>query len=111
MGHQETAEPISGEMTALVRYVAGALAAPLPAEVVEKGKHHILDSLAAILSGSHMRPGELAAAYVQQQGGSPDCTVIGTSILTNAPNAALANGMAGHADETDDSHFRGRYHP
>src|SRR5262249_60848652 len=24
---------------------------------------------------------------------------------------ALANGMAGHADETDDSHLRGRFHP
>ena len=23
----------------------------------------------------------------------------------------MANGMAGHADETDDSHLRGRYHP
>lgn len=111
MGHQETAEPISGEMTELVRYVAAALTSELPAEVAEKGKHHILDSFAAIISGSRMRAGELAAAYVAQQGGRPDCTVIGTTILTNAPNAALANGMSGHADETDDSHFRGRFHP
>ncbi len=111
MGLQEAVEPISSEMTDLVRYVTGALSAPLPPDVAEKGKHHILDSLAAILSGSRMRAGELAASYVKQQGGSPDCTVIGSSFLTNAANAALANGMAGHADETDDSHFRGRYHP
>ncbi|WP_446916816.1 MmgE/PrpD family protein, partial [Klebsiella pneumoniae] len=26
-------------------------------------------------------------------------------------HAALANGMMGHADETDDSHLGGRFHP
>jgi 2-methylcitrate dehydratase PrpD len=31
--------------------------------------------------------------------------------MVPAEFAALANGMAGHADETDDSHLRGRFHP
>ena len=46
----------------------------------------------------------MAARYVESLGGKPQATVIGTSILTSSVNAALANGMAAHADETDDSH-------
>ena len=37
--------------------------------------------------------------------------LIGTPLVVPAETRALANGMAGHADETDDSHLRGRYHP
>jgi 2-methylcitrate dehydratase PrpD len=32
-------------------------------------------------------------------------------VITAAANAALANGMLGHADETDDSHARSQTHP
>jgi 2-methylcitrate dehydratase PrpD len=37
--------------------------------------------------------------------------VIGSRILTTAVNAALANGMLAHADETDDSHAPSLTHP
>jgi 2-methylcitrate dehydratase PrpD len=37
--------------------------------------------------------------------------VIGTNITTTAEHAALANGMLGHADETDDSHAPSLCHP
>ena len=36
---------------------------------------------------------------------------MGTSLVVPAETAALANGMAAHADETDDSHLGGRFHP
>ena len=42
---------------------------------------------------------------------SKEATVVGTALLVPAEFAALANGMAGHADETDDSHLGGRFHP
>jgi 2-methylcitrate dehydratase PrpD len=64
-----------------------------------------------MLSGSRLKPGELAAAYVDRLGGRPEATVIGTRIVTSAVNAALANAMMGHADETDDSHLAGLFHP
>jgi len=92
-------------------YIAGAAARPLPPEVEQKTKDHVLDTFAAILSGSRLRPGEVAAAYVGRLGGTPESTVLGTALLVPAELAALANGMAGHADETDDSHLRGRFHP
>ena len=95
----------------LAGYIAGTMARELPADVVAKTKLHVLDTLAAMLSGSRLKPGELAAAYVDRLGGRPEATVIGTHIVTSAVNAALANGMMGHADETDDSHLAGRFHP
>ena len=103
--------PISTESTALSEYIAAAANRELPPEVVAKTKHHVLDTLAAILSGSRLRAGRLAATYVQRVGGAPEATLIGTSLLVPAESAALANGMAGHADETDDSHLAGRFHP
>jgi 2-methylcitrate dehydratase PrpD len=95
----------------LAAYIGGAVSASVPAEVIEKAKHHTLDTLAAAISGAHLVPGKLALKYVQTLGGAPECTVIGASFLTNPVNAALANGIMAHADETDDSHLGGRFHP
>jgi 2-methylcitrate dehydratase PrpD len=102
---------ISPVTTALCDYVAEALGREMPPEVVAKTKLHTLDTIAATVSGSQLNPGKLAARYVAGLGGKPQATVIGTQILTSAVNAALANGMAAHGDETDDSHLRGRFHP
>jgi len=102
---------VSAVTRALSDYIAGTPQRALPAEVVAKTKLHVLDTLAAMLSGSRLKPGALAAAYVNRVGGRPAATVIGTPIITSAVNAALANGMMGHADETDDSHLAGLFHP
>jgi 2-methylcitrate dehydratase PrpD len=102
---------ISSECASLSEYISAAADRELPSEVVTKTKHHILDTLAAILSGSRLRAGELAARYVERLGGTAEATVIGTSLMVPAEWAAMANGMAGHADETDDSHLGGRFHP
>jgi 2-methylcitrate dehydratase PrpD len=95
----------------LSEYIAAAATRELPPPVVEKTGHHILDSLAAIISGSRLKAGELAIRYVQRLGGAAEATLIGTPLVVPVESAALANAMAGHADETDDSHLRGRYHP
>jgi 2-methylcitrate dehydratase PrpD len=102
---------ISPLTATLAQYVAGAADRVLPPEVVVKTKQHILDTLAAILSGSRLKPGEMAVRYVATLGGVAEATVIGTKLVTSAAHAALANGMMGHADETDDSHLGGRFHP
>lgn len=104
-------QTISAESAALAEYIAATVDRELPPAVAEKTKHHILDTIAAILSGSRLRAGRLAAAYVERFGGAPEATVLGTSLVVPAEAAALANGMAAHADETDDSHLGGRFHP
>lgn len=92
-------------------YISEAARQPLPADVAEKTAFHVLDTLAAILSGSRLRAGLLASKYVAEFDGAGPATVIGTRISAPADQAALANGMAGHGDETDDSHLEGRFHP
>jgi len=102
---------VSPVTAALARYVAATADRVLPAEVAARTSLHVLDTLAAMVSGSRLKPGEMAARWIDSLGGRPQATVAGTAIVTSAVAAALANGMAAHADETDDSHLRGRFHP
>jgi 2-methylcitrate dehydratase PrpD len=102
---------ISVPMRELSEYIASALTRALPDAVVEKARHHILDTLAAMVSGTGLKPGRLAISYAQAQGGTPEASVVGTRLRVSAVNAALANGMLAHADETDDSHAPSRTHP
>ncbi len=107
----KTPSPISPVMQQLSAYIASALRKPLPPAVTEKTKHHVLDTLAAMVSGSRLLPGKTAISYVKTLGGAKEASVIGTRCVTTAINAALANGMLGHADETDDSHAPSLCHP
>jgi 2-methylcitrate dehydratase PrpD len=109
--HDQSGIEISHESHVLSEYIASTLDRDIPRDVAIKTKYHVLDTIAAILSGSRLRAGRLAAAYVGSIGGNPEASVIGTSLVLPAGSAALANGMAGHADETDDSHLAGRFHP
>ena len=102
---------ISTVMRELSAYIAGALKKQLPKEVADTGKHHLLDTLAAIVSGSRLLPGRKAIAYVRDLGGARQASVVGTRILSSTVNAAFANGMMAHADETDDSHAPSLSHP
>jgi 2-methylcitrate dehydratase PrpD len=87
----------------LVEYMLAARSAKLPPEVIQKGKSHLLDSFAAIVSGSTLKPGKLGFEHARAQGGKEECSVLGTTLRTTPILAAFANGMSGHADETDDS--------
>jgi len=91
-------------MSRLTAYIAAALRAPLPEVVLEKAKHHFLDTLASIISGARMPPSEKVLAYARTMGQSDQATVIGASMTAAAVDAALINGMLAHADETDDPH-------
>jgi len=104
-------DDISHVMKDVSEYISEALSKPLPDEVAEKAKHHLLDSIAAMVSGSTLKPGRYAVQYIREQGGAPEAQVINSDILTSAVNAAWANGMLAHADETDDSHAPSTSHP
>ena len=95
----------------LARYMAEARQRTLPPHVAREGKHRILDSLAAMVSGAHLKPGEMAIRFARAQGGAAEASVLTTDIRTSAINAALVNGMFGHADETDDFEPVTKAHP
>jgi 2-methylcitrate dehydratase PrpD len=98
-------------MNTLASYMAAARSRALPEEVVEPAKYHLIDTLAAMISGSELPPGQAAQRYIREHAGKGGTTVV-ASALTAAPlDAALANGVMAHADETDDSHNESRSHP
>ena len=105
------AQSVSPVMTTLSGYMAGAKDRALPPDVVENAKHHILDTFAAMLSGSELPPGRAALALARAQAGRPVATVVGSNILTGPIDAALVNGVLAHSDETDDSHGPSQSHP
>jgi 2-methylcitrate dehydratase PrpD len=107
----EAAQGVSPVMDKLSRYMSEASERALPDEVVEKAKHHILDTLAAMISGSEIRPGRAAIEFVRAYGGKEVATVVASNIVCGPIEAALANGVLAHADETDDSHGPSRSHP
>jgi len=95
----------------LVRYMVEARERALAPHVAREARHRILDTLAAMVSGAHLKPGEMAIRYARAQGGVEEASVLTTDIRTSAINAALVNAMFGHADETDDFHPATKAHP
>jgi len=102
---------ISPLMTTLSTYMADAGTRPLPEAVVEKTKQMILDTLAAAISGSELPPGRFAINFARTYGGDRVATVAGSTVVCGPIEAALANGMLAHSDETDDTHPPSQSHP
>lgn len=103
---------VKADVTArLARYMVAARDTALPEAVELACKHRILDTLGAMVSGSRMTPGEMAVKYVRTLGGQPQASVVGASFRTTTVNAALANAMCAHADETDDFEPVTKAHP
>jgi 2-methylcitrate dehydratase PrpD len=106
------AETTAGpQMMALSAYMSAARAGALPADVTEQAKHHLLDTLASIISGARLAPGVAAQRYLGMYVGLGSATIPGTALSAPPLEAALANGVMAHADETDDSNNAGRWHP
>jgi len=104
-------EPDADITGRLARYMVEERSRTLPPKVALEGKHRILDTLGAMVSGAHLKPGEMAIKYIRAQGGVPEASVLTTDIKTSAVNAAMANAMLAHADETDDVELVTKTHP
>ena len=108
---QTAAQGVGPVMSALSGYMAAAKDRALPPDVAEKAKYHILDTFAAMLSGSELPPGRAALALARAQAGRAVSTVVGSNVLAGPMDAALVNGVLAHSDETDDSHGPSQSHP
>src|SRR5215472_11003917 len=105
------ADKVSPVMAKLSAYMSEVGGRALPDEVVEKTKHHILDTFAAMISGADLPPAHIALKFAQAHTGEKVATVAASNIVCGAIDAALANGMLAHSDETDDSHAPSHSHP
>lgn len=106
-----SAQETSSVMERLSTFMSEASSRALPDEVVEKTKQHVLDSLAAMISGSELPPGRTALEFAHSYGGREVATVVASNFLCGPIEAALTNGVLAHADETDDSHSPSQSHP
>ena len=102
---------VSPVMAKLSTYMSEASSRALPEEVIEKTKQHVLDTLAAMVSGSELPPGRKAIEFARAYGGEKVATVVCSNALCGPIEAALANGVLAQADETDDSHAASLSHP
>jgi len=98
-------------MQTLSGYMAAARERPLPDEVIEHAKQHVLDTVAAMVSGTELLPGHAALRFAATQTPGGAATVIGADFALDPSDAALVNGTLAHADETDDSHGPSQSHP
>jgi 2-methylcitrate dehydratase PrpD len=95
----------------LARHIASIKSSDLGSNVMNHAKACCLDWVGCALAGSLESAGKIAKELVMDMGGVNESTVIGTSIRTSSPNAALANGILGHCLELDDIHEESVIHP
>ena len=95
----------------LAAHIAAARQAELPPPVRAKARLHVLDTLAAMVSGCRLPAGQRAAQWLSTQAAAGPARMAGTRLSAHPQFAALANGVLAHADETDDSHAPSLTHP
>jgi 2-methylcitrate dehydratase PrpD len=108
---QEVTPVISPVMEKLSAYMAEARNRELPDSAAQETRHHILDTIAAMVSGSELAPGRAAIQFAQAYGGEKIATVVASEILCGPIEAAFANGELAHSDESDDDFTTGGAHP
>ncbi|HZM43704.1 MAG TPA: MmgE/PrpD family protein [Burkholderiales bacterium] len=98
-------------MVRLSEYMSGAADRALPADVIRETRHHILDTIAAMVSGADLVPGRHALRFAREYGGEKIATVVASDALMGPIEAAMVNGVLANADETDDNYSTGGAHP
>ncbi len=107
-GRSFAANDLTGRLAA---YMVASRERALPDNVLADAKHRILDTVAAMVSGSALTPGVMATRFIRSQGGVAEASILASNIRTSAINAALINGMLAHSDESDDFEPITKAHP
>jgi 2-methylcitrate dehydratase PrpD len=90
------------ETIQLAEYAAGLRFEDLPAQVVQRAKDCIIDTVAVIVLGNQMPWSQIISRYAQSIGAGGRSRILGaTGPTLQAPAAALANGTLAHAFESD----------
>lgn len=89
---------------AIADFVVGTGFSDLPENVVDLGKRCVLDGVGVMLAGSREPCARIARQYVAEIAGRREAATFGEgSMRAPAHLAALANGIAGHALDWDDT--------
>jgi 2-methylcitrate dehydratase PrpD len=96
-------EELMGLTQEVASFVAKTRYREIPHEVVQLGRGFILDGLGVALAGSTDECSRIVQAQIRQIDGRQESSILGTSISAPVAKAALANGVAGHAMDYDDT--------
>jgi len=77
----------------------------LPYEVVKEAKRFLIDSMGCALAAIHNEDMKAVHRFIEKLGGTPEATVIGSGLKTNAPNAALMNCLLVRALDYNDIYW------
>jgi 2-methylcitrate dehydratase PrpD len=95
----------------LAEFVINTRAADIPGDVMDASRDAFVDTLGVALVGSIDEVGETAFRYVNGLGARREATIWGTHAATTMAEAALINGIYGHALDFDDVHTNMHGHP
>jgi 2-methylcitrate dehydratase PrpD len=84
-------------------FVARTRYRDIPEDVVQLARGFILDGLGVALAGSTDACSRIVQAHIRRASGRGESSILGTPLAAPAPQAALANGVAGHAMDYDDT--------
>jgi 2-methylcitrate dehydratase PrpD len=96
---------------ATARLAEFVVQARVPEAVRRTTGRYVLDWLGSTLGGSSMQPPSIVRSVVEELGGAPVASVLGSTLRISAPLAALANAAASHVLEMDDLDRGSVYHP
>lgn len=98
------AEKSSGLTREVAAFVTQTRYSDLPADVVQMAKRCMVDGIGVMLAGSREPCAQIARRHAESFGGNSEARTWGEGSLgLPAPLAALANGIAGHALDWDDT--------
>jgi 2-methylcitrate dehydratase PrpD len=97
-------DALKGSTRAVVDFVTKARLDQFPPQVVAQGKRCLIDGLAVVLAGSTVKGSVIIRQYIRSITDKQGASIFGPErMMAPAPQAALANGAAGHAMDFDDT--------
>jgi 2-methylcitrate dehydratase PrpD len=87
----------------VARFASEVQLEDVPDGVVHSGRRSMLDGLGLAVAGARSEPAAIVRKYLADLGCRDECGILGTDSRVPARFAALANGVAIHADDYDDT--------
>jgi 2-methylcitrate dehydratase PrpD len=97
--------------TRLAEFIVKTTLEDCPEAALAEVRRAALDTVGVMLAGTGEPAATIVRRVVRAEGGLPLCTVLGTGLRASPTWAALANGVAGHAHDFDDTNFGMLGHP
>jgi len=91
----------AGQSRKLAEYGSSLRYEDIPADVLQRAKDTITDTVGVIMYGGELPWSKMIAAYARHNGPGGKSRILGTRDRVHAPAAALANGAFAHAFELD----------